>query len=282
MNILTFDIEDWFHILDHSSTKTHHQWENFECRLNKNTDRIIELLYNNNIKATFFCMGWIAEKHPEIIKKLDSMGFQIAAHSYMHQLIYEQSINEFKKDTEHSIKRLEDLTGKKLTVYRAPGFSIKQETLWALEILLDNGIEIDCSIFPAKRAHGGFSEFNNSLPCIIDYKGIRMKEFPLNIYNLALKNLVFTGGGYFRLLPYSIIKHFSSASDYMMAYFHPRDFDFMQPVIKDLSPLRKFKSYYGLKNSMNKLNKWVNDFPFIDIQSADKMINWNETTIVKL
>ena len=92
------------------------------------------------------------EKYPEIIRKLDSMHFEIAAHSYMHQLIYQQSVNEFRKDTEHSIKFLEDLTGKKVNAYRAPGFSIKHDTLWALEVLVENGIEIDCSIFPGKKS----------------------------------------------------------------------------------------------------------------------------------
>lgn len=282
MNILTFDIEDWFHILDHKSTKTQDEWKNFECRLHRNIDIIIEILYNNNIKATFFCLGWIAEKYPEIIKKLDSMHFEIAAHSYLHQLIYQQSVNEFRKDTERSIKLLEDLIGKEVTVYRAQGFSIKHDTLWALEVLAENEIEIDCSIFPAKRAHGGFPAFNHSVPCFIEYKGIKLKEFPVNTYNFAFKNIVFTGGGYFRLLPYPFIRHFSSASDYIMAYFHPRDFDHMQPVIKDLSHLRKFKSYYGLKNSMNKLHKWVNDFSFTDLQSADNLINWDNVKIVKL
>jgi peptidoglycan-N-acetylglucosamine deacetylase len=282
MNILTFDIEDWFHILDHNSTKTHNEWNNFECRLHRNTDRIIELLNNNNIKATFFCLGWIAEKYPEIIRTLDSMGFEIAAHSHMHQLLYHQSITEFRRDTEQSIKLLEDITGKKITVYRAPGFSVKQNTLWALEVLVENGIEIDCSVFPAYHGHGGFSAFKHSSPCIIEYNGIKIKEFPLNTYKFFSKNVVFTGGGYFRLLPYSIIKHFSSASDYMMAYFHPRDFDYMQPVIKDLAPYRKFKSYYGLKYSMVKLEKWINDFPFIDIRSADNMIKWNNMKIIKL
>lgn len=282
MNILTFDIEDWFHILDNSSTKTEAEWSKFECRLHRNTDRILDFIQLNNIKATFFCLGWIAQKYPEIIKKIDNLGYEIGAHSYMHQLIYEQSREVFQNDLSRSINILQELTGKKVTAYRAPGFSIMQETSWALELLAENGIEIDCSIFPAKRGHGGFSEFKPAQPCIIDIKGYKLKEFPINTSGLFGYNFIFSGGGYFRLLPYSVIKHLSKSSDFIMTYFHPRDFDYEQPRIKGLPLNRKFKSYFGLRSSLPKLQKWVDEFSFIDLKTADSLVDWNKAKIISL
>ncbi|MBN4062523.1 polysaccharide deacetylase family protein, partial [Bacteroidales bacterium AH-315-I05] len=152
MKVLTFDIEEWFHILDEPSTKTEKQWENYESRIHLNVDRILELLETKKQKATFFCLGWIAKKYPEVIRKIDDMGYEIATHSNLHQLVYEQTREEFKTDLENSIKLIEDITGKKIRVYRAPGFSIKEENKWAFEVLIENGIEVDCSIFPAERS----------------------------------------------------------------------------------------------------------------------------------
>jgi peptidoglycan-N-acetylglucosamine deacetylase len=282
MNLLTFDIEDWYHILDNTSTKSDVEWKNFESRLHANTDRILDFLQLNNLKATFFCLGWVAANYPDIIRKIDKLGYEIGVHSFMHQLIYEQSVDDFRNDTQHSIRTIEDLTGRKVTSYRAPGFSVSKYTLWAFEILISEGILADSSVFPAQRGHGGFAGFPVSKPCIINYKGMTIKEFPLNTCKIIGKHFVFSGGGYFRLLPYWAIKSFSSDADYIMTYFHPRDFDHEQPVINDLPLYRKFKSYYGLSNAMYKLQKWVNDFNFIDIHTADTLIDWTKMETIKL
>ena len=282
MNILTFDLEDWFHILDHKSTRSDIHWIKYESRLKQNTDRIIGFLQEKNLSATFFCLGWIAEKHPDIIKTIDSLGYEIGVHSYSHQLIYEQTRDEFRNDTERSIKTIEDIIGKKVISYRAPGFSLMHDTTWALQILAKNGIEIDCSIFPAKRGHGGFPEFQINKPCLIEMNGIKLKEFPLNTFNFLGKNLVFSGGGYFRLLPYSVIRNLTKKNDYIMTYFHPRDFDPEQPLIKDLPLSRKFKSYYGLKTSYNKLERWSQEFSFVDLKEADRLTDWTKIGIMKL
>lgn len=282
MKILTFDIEEWFHILDNPSTKTSKEWGSFESRIHSNMDRIFSILEQNNVKATFFCLGWIAKKYPDIIKKIDALGYEIGTHSQMHQLAYEMSPKEFNDDLSLSINIIEDIIGKKVISYRAPGFSIVNKNVWAFESLIKNGIEIDCSVFPAKRAHGGLDNFESSKPCLITYNGLQIKEFPINLYSIVGKKIIFSGGGYFRLFPYKLINKLTKKSDYVMSYFHPRDFDYSQPMINDLSLFRKFKSYYGLKNCENKLNKWIKSNNFIDLNTANSLMDWDKVDTVSI
>ena len=124
MNILTFDVEEWFHILDNDSTRSEKEWSKFEYRLEANLDRIFSLLDEHNQKATFFCLGWVAKEFPQLIRRIHESGYEIASHSYRHQLAYEQSHHEFRHDLENSINSLEDITGSKVRSYRAPGFSL--------------------------------------------------------------------------------------------------------------------------------------------------------------
>ena len=276
MNILTFDIEEWFHILDHKYTKTEKQWDDFEYRIESNLERILELLEKKNQKATFFCLGWIAKKFPNILRKIDCNNYEIGSHSNLHTLAYDQTRNEFKKDLLDSIKNIEDIIGKKVIYYRAPGFSLINKNKWVFEELIEAGIEIDCSIFPAKRSHGGFLEFPSNHPSIIKIRDKKIKEFPINTFDFAKKNIIFSGGGYFRLFPYFLIYLLTKRSDYLMTYFHPRDFDVNQPIIKTLNTYRRFKSYYGIKSAFCKLERLISDFDFIDIFEANKLVKWDK------
>ena len=282
MNILTFDIEEWFHILDNKSTKTVNEWINYETRIYRNMDKIFKILDDNNLKATFFIVGWIAKKYPKIIKKIDENGYQIGSHTYLHQLMYEQSPSEIDFDIKKSISVLEDLTGKKVTSFRAPGFSITEKNKWVFEILAENGISHDCSIFPASRAHGGFSSYGAAKPSLIKINGKFIKEFPVNANSILGKSFIFSGGGYFRFFPYYFIKKWTRKTEYIMSYFHPRDFDPNQPVIRELPLYRKFKSYVGLKNCYSKLENWIQDFNFIDLRTADNCIDWDNAPIIRL
>jgi len=274
MNVLTFDIEDWFHLLDHPSTKTEKQWANFPSRLDQNTDKILELLSDFNLKATFFCLGWVAKQYPNIIRRIADSGHELGCHSNMHQLVYEQTPAEFKTDLKEALQRLGDVSGKKIDCYRAPGFSITHENMWAIEELIAHGIKIDCSIFPASRAHGGLPNFHSSRPCKIQTASGILKEFPLNTASVLGKKFVFSGGGYFRFFPISLLKILIKNSDYNMLYFHPRDFDPDQPVLPDLKFVRKFKSYYGLRRCEAKLRDVLKNHNVIDLHKADELINW--------
>lgn len=282
MNILTFDIEDWFHILDHKSTKTIDSWGKYESRVERSTHNLLNLLNERNLKATFFCLGWVADKFPALIREIASFGHEIGSHSYSHQLVYEQSRGEFFNDVKKSIFTLEDILGKKINCFRAPGFSITESQKWAFSIIHSLGIDTDCSVFPASRSHGGFSNFMSAEPCIIDVDGIKMKEFPINVANILTRKIIFSGGGYFRLLPYGLIDKYMQEADYVMTYFHPRDFDKFQPILQDLSMFRKFKSYYGINNAFLKLKRLIDDNAFVNIGSASQLIDWSQVEIIKL
>ena len=280
MKILTFDIEEWFHILDNDATKTEVEWEGFESRIHGNMSNIYGMLGDQ--KATFFCLGWVARKFPEVLKEIDRRGHEIATHSDLHQLAYEQNRHTFEQDLERSIKSIEDVIGKKVRAYRAPGFSLMEQNKWVFEVLMKNGIEIDASIFPAERSHGGFAQFGHAEPCWIDINGMRMKEFPINLSSFAGKNLIFSGGGYFRLFPYPLLDLMTKNSDYVMTYFHPRDFDAEQPMVPGLNFVRKFKSYYGLKGCLSKLDKLIKKHDFVDIRTAEASIDWEKAKVVHL
>lgn len=274
MNVLTFDIEEWFHILDNGSTRTEKEWGGYASRIHASVDRILELLTAEKQSATFFCLGWICEKYPEVIKKIDQHGHEVGTHSHLHQLVYEQTPSQFRNDLKKSVEVLEDTIGKKITSYRSPGFSLTAENYWVFDILVEFGIDTDCSIFPAARAHGGIRNFAYSKPFLIRTDGGIIREFPMNFYRMLGQKVLFSGGGYFRLFPYQLIKMMFSNLDYVMTYFHPRDFDPDQPFIKDLSFIRKFKSYYGLAGSFGKLKGLITEFDFCSLRQAAEMVDW--------
>jgi len=282
MKILTFDIEEWFHILDNKKTKSISEWNKFDSRIHNNMDTIFEIVEKSNTKATFFVVGWIAKQYPEVVREIVRRGFEVGSHTHLHQLAYEQNHQTFYSDVEKSIKILEDLTGKKVRSFRAPGFSITANNKWAFEVLHELGIEIDASVFPAGRAHGGLPSYNEAKPSILEYNGIQLKEFPINTHKFICKPLIFSGGGYFRLLPYKYIKSWTDSSDYVMTYFHPRDFDYQQPLVPGLSIPRRFKSYVGLKQCQLKLEQWLKDFDFTDIETANRKIDWKKVKTIKI
>lgn len=274
MKILTFDIEDWFNLLEIPATAKVEDWGRFETRIHRNVDRLIESTLRHGHKATFFCLGWVAEKYPEVIRRIDAEGFEVASHSHTHQLVYQQSPAEFRQDIERSIHTLEDLIGKKVKSFRAPGFSIVSGMPWAFEALIELGIKSDSSVFPASRGHGGFADFGTAQPAIIECAGGTLKEFPISLGSILGKQFVFSGGGYFRLLPYGIIQRLTLKADYLMTYFHPRDFDVEQPVL-EMPFHRRFKTYVGLKGAYAKFDGWLAENKFVDMATADALTDWS-------
>ena len=276
MNILTIDVEEWFHLLDNDSTRSEIQWQKYEVRIYKNMERIFRILEDTNTQATFFIIGWIAKNYPDIVKDITAK-YQIGSHTMNHQLVWQQSIKEFKEDVSSSVKLLEDISGKKVEAFRAPGFSIRESEAWAFEVLHDLGIRIDCSVFPSHHAHGGMPTYSVHGPSIICTGGIEIKEFPITYKEILGKHIIFSGGGYFRFFPYWLINKWSRESNgYLLSYIHPRDMDYEQPVIEELSLLRRFKSYCGLKNAEGKLRQWLTDFQFTDLATAENMVDWDK------
>ena len=280
MNILTIDIEDWFHILDQEET-SYSKWASYEVRIHNNVDRILEMLDSHYVKATFFCLGWIAEQYPEVIKKIHSSGHHIGSHSNLHVLANKVNYKEFSEDLKASINNIEDLIGVKVDTYRAPGFSINEDSGYVFELLYKNGIKTDSSFFCSTHTHGGVSKKIKPKPLLLNFKGSIIYEFPISSYNFVYR-IPFTGGGYFRFIPYPFIQYFFKNSNYNVSYFHPRDFDSGQPVIKDFSFIRKFKSYYGLNSSFSKFKSLIKSFDFISLEDAMHVVNWNKTEKINL
>jgi len=274
MNILTFDLEDWFHLLEQPSITSVEDWEMRESRFPANVDRVLAILQKHNQQATFFCMGWIARRYPHVIRKITLLGHEIGCHSNMHKLINTFTPGSFRQSLRDALSSIEDITGTTVTSYRAPGFSVTKETLWVFEILAEHGIGTDCSIFPANRAHGGYPEFPVSVPCVIKTDSGTIRELPVNVYSFAGRKVIFSGGGYFRLTPYPVIRRLTKKSDYLMTYFHPRDFDPGQPRVADLSAFRTFKSYVGLRGAQKKFERWLDEFEFTDLRKAVETVDW--------
>lgn len=276
MNILTFDVEEWFHLLDNDSTRSEEQWKRYEVRIYQNMERIFRILEDTNTKATFFIIGWIAKTYPQLVRDIASK-YQIGSHTMNHQLVWQQSPAEFREDVSASIAMLEDITGKKVEAFRAPGFSIRESETWAFEILHELGIRVDCSVFPARHAHGGMPSYPSNGPMVIMKGNAAIKEFPITYRTIMDRHIIFSGGGYFRFFPYGMIKKWTRASDdYLMSYIHPRDLDATQPMVEGLNLKRQFKSYYGLKGAEAKLRQWLTDFKFVDIATAEKQIDWQK------
>ena len=258
-------------------------WDRHEVRIYQGVDRILEELDKRNLKGTFFCLGWIAERHPGVIRSIQKQGHHIGCHSYQHELSFRFNEKDFKKDTARAKSLIEDLIGEEVNAFRAPGFSITKNNTWALRCLGELGFEYDCSMFPAPHDYGGMPSYGMGVPKRIDLGfGGFIKEFPINIQAICGKYIVFSGGGFFRLFPYWLIDYWAKDCTYMMTYFHPRDFDTGQPIIRSLPVMRRFKSYVGIKGAFGKFQRLLSHYDFMSVKQADSIIEWDKTPLVKL
>ena len=270
MNILTFDIEDWY---NHDDYSRDFEWEKHEVRVYEGTEKILSAMEERNLKGTFFCVGWLAEHHPSLIKQIAEAGHQMGCHAYQHELATRFSPNEFKEDTYKAKCLIEDVSGKPVESFRVPSFSITRNNLWTFDILVELGFKYDSSIFPSTHEFGGIPGFK-AQPTILKTKNGELKEFPISLGKFLGREIVFSGGGYFRIIPYPIIRRLTRESDYVMAYFHPSDFDPGQPKMPHLSKMRQFKNRVALKGSYDKFKRYISDFKFINITEANNQIDW--------
>jgi polysaccharide deacetylase family protein (PEP-CTERM system associated) len=281
LNVLTFDIEDWFHILDNPITEGVESWEGLPSRLDQGLNEILDICKDGGVKATFFILGWVAEKHPKAIERIVRNGHEIGCHSYAHKLVYMQTLDDFRVDLEKAMCCVERVTGVRPESYRAPGFSFRSISFDHYQILFDHGIKTDCSIFPARRSHGGLQKSKIKGPFVVRLRGgDHIKCLPMSYVDVAGIRTVFSGGGYMRLAPASILKALFRSNKYNMIYLHPRDFDPSQPIVPGLNLFRRFKSYTGLSTSRNKLIEILKNYSVDTVGQAVKKISWENATIV--
>lgn len=292
MNILTFDIEEWYIEKAFRGGRAF-RYREFDDTLSKVLDELDRL----NIKGTFFCVGKLASEFPEVVRRIASRGHEIGCHSYIHVWVNKMTENVLYEDTSDALKALEDVVGKKVTSYRAPAFSITEKNPWAISILADCGIESDASIFPGPRDFGGYPSFPQDRPCKIEYQGATLKEFPIGMMSLLGRKIAYSGGGYFRLNPYWLTSWTMSKRDYDICYFHLNDLItqkrklmsraeyeeyFMQPGTLKNRLIRFFKSNAKSGDNFEKLIRLLSEHQFMNIHEADKLIDWNQVQTIHL
>lgn len=269
-HIITFDIEDWY---NHDDYSRDFAWEKHEVRIYEGTEKILTSLAERNMKGTFFCVGWLAEHHPQVIKDIAAAGHHLGCHSYQHELALRFTKEEFKEDTYKAKRLIEDVAGCEVDAFRVPSFSITKDNLWTFDVLADLGFKYDSSVFPSTHEFGGIPTYP-AKPSILHTHNGDLKEFPISLGHFMGREIVFSGGGYFRVMPYFLLRKWTRKSEYLLSYFHPSDFDPGQPQMPQLSLMRQFKNRVGLKGSYKKYKRYIKEFDFVDFREADKQIDW--------
>ena len=264
-NVFSIDVEDWFHILDIDQAFPMHEWDRLESRVERNTDRLLALLDRFGVRCTCFILGWIAERHPALVKRIRDAGHEIASHGYAHRLVYEQDPESLHQDLKQSISTLRDATGCTPGGYRAPGFSISRNTEWAFDVIAEAGFWYDSSVFPAYRDHGGMISAEPHIHERRLSNGRFLLELPIGTTRFMGYDFAYCGGGYLRAFPYrfiaSRIRKANAGGKPAVVYIHPRDIDPDQPRF-DMPLKRRLKSYLNLDTTLEKLTCLLNDFSF--------------------
>ncbi|KAA3612089.1 MAG: DUF3473 domain-containing protein [Calditrichaeota bacterium] len=268
LNAITVDVEDWFHVSLFRHHISHSDWDKMESTVTDNTVRILNIFSRHNVKATFFVLGWVAERYPELVLAMQKNGHEVASHGYGHSMVFEQSPNEFQDDVGRSIEILEGITGEKIKGYRAPSYSITRDTLWALEKLIELGIEYDSSIFPIRHDVYGVADAPR-FPFKINIadKG-SIVEFPISTTKIIGKNVPIAGGGYLRLWPYWFfkqgIKKVNKAGEPTIIYFHPWEIDPQIPRI-DVGNMKHLRHYGNLTLMEDRIISLLKNFDFTTV-----------------
>jgi polysaccharide deacetylase family protein (PEP-CTERM system associated) len=264
VNALSFDIEDWFHLVGIASLADARAWDAMPSLVVERTDQILGILDDRRVRATFFILGWVADRHPDLVRRIGDRGHEIASHGYWHQPVYAQSPEAFREDVTRSLEAIGAAWDGPVAGYRAPTFSITPEAEWAFDVLADLGFRYDASRFPGRRAHGG-------AVCPDDPHRVRgpgggeLAELPMSVERLPGASVCYSGGGYLRLLPLPLIRMgFRRAHRRgrpVVVYLHPRDLAPDCPRAP-MPPIRRFKSYVGLASTERKLRALLDEHRF--------------------
>ena len=261
---LSFDVEEHFQVSGFDSPMRRSHWDVIESRVERNTERILSLLNKQNVKATFFVLGWVAERHPNLVKRIAHDGHEIGSHGYAHELITAQTPNLFREDIRRAKAVLEDILGAPVLGYRAPTFTITAETSWALPILVEEGYGYDSSIFPIVHDRYGMPGAIATCHEIATSAG-PLWEIPLSTAKIAGCRIPIAGGGYFRLFPYMLLRwllrRVEGTGQPLVIYLHPWELDPAQPRMKG-PLLSQFRHYLNLGKSERRLSCMLDDFSF--------------------
>ena len=258
LSCLTIDVEDWFHILDSSAVPSMEHWSSLESRIERNLENLLDLLDSLSVKVTFFWLGWLAERHKDLLRRCRDSGHEIASHGYAHVLAYKVGATAFCRDISHGKAVIEDITGEPARGFRAAGFGITEKAPWAFDLIKKVGYEYDSSVFPASRGHGGIPDSPVG-PYFIETRAGHLLEVPMSVVTILGHRTSFFGGGYLRLANKMTIKwgidRLQATRQPLIVYVHPRELDPGQPRLP-LSLFRQFKCYVNLSSTLPKL-KWL-------------------------
>jgi polysaccharide deacetylase family protein (PEP-CTERM system associated) len=267
LNAFTIDVEDYFHVTGYADVIPRSSWEGFATRVERNTEAILEMLESRGLKGTFFVLGWVAKRYPALVKRIAQAGHEVASHGMDHTLVYDQSPDVFREETRSAKAILEDLCGLRVLGYRAATYSITQRSLWALDILAEEGFEYDSSIFPIRHDRYGIAHAPR-LPYTLQCGGGRqLVEFPLSTLKVLGVHLPVAGGGYFRLFPYLLTALALSRLNRQegapfIFYLHPWEIDAEQPRIEAASRLATWRHRHNLERCQDRLQRLLARFPF--------------------
>ncbi len=263
LNAMTIDVEDYFHVSVFDGVIRREDWPTQSSRVVENTTRLLDVLAQHGVLATCFILGWVAERHPSLVKAIAAAGHEVASHGYWHRLVYSQTPDEFREDLRRARQVIEDASGMKVRGYRAPSFSITDRSLWALDVLADEGYDYDASVFPIRHDRYGLPDAPRHM-FRVGAEGVI--EAPGSAVRIGGTNLPVAGGGYFRLLPYAWTRWGISRLNRVdqlpaIFYLHPWEIDPKQPRLP-ASALGRFRHYRNLHLTESRLQSLLSDFRF--------------------
>jgi polysaccharide deacetylase family protein (PEP-CTERM system associated) len=266
LNAMTVDVEDYFHVSAFASVIAPAQWDQYESRVGRNTSRLLDLFEERGINSTFFVLGWVAARYPQLVRDIAARGHEIACHGWSHQLVFRQSPAEFRDETAKAKAVLEDIVQRPVFGYRAASYSITSKSLWALDTLAELGFRYDSSIFPVRHDRYGIPGARREPHRIKTAAGNELIEFPLSTATVGGLTLPVGGGGYFRLFPYALTRFGLRCINHgerrpFIFYLHPWEVDPAQPRIR-ASMLSRLRHYTHLDRCEHRLRKLTNEFSF--------------------
>ena len=273
VNAFSVDVEDWYQVSDFEAVVPLDAWDRYESRVVRSTDRILALLGDAGVRATFFVLAWNAERHPEIVRRIAAAGHEVASHGYAHRLVYEQTQAAFRADLTRAKGVLEDLVGAPILGYRAPSLSITPRSRWALDIVIECGFRYSSSVIPIRDGLYGYPDAGRFPHVIHERDGRRLMEFPITTTRLLRRNLPLGGGGWLRVLPYRYLRWGMRRVNRRegqpaIVYIHPWEIDPGQPRIPTAGK-RGFSTHYvGLARTETKLRRLLRDFRFAPLRDV--------------
>ena len=273
VNAMTVDVEDYFHASAFDRGVSRAAWDQLESRVVPNTRRLLDLFSAHEVRATFFALGWVADKFPSLIKEISAAGHELASHGYHHQLAYLLTPSQFREDVRRSKSTIEQIAGVEVRGYRAPSFSIVKQSLWALDVLIEEGFSYDCSIFPIRHDRYGIADAPRHAHMIQRASG-SILELPSSTVRVGQTNYPIAGGGYFRLFPYAMTKWGITQVNVadlqpVMLYVHPWEVDPEQPRLPG-SMTTQLRHHVGMATTIDKLNRVMDDFTFGPVRDVIK------------